>query len=153
MLPSEKLKALKIELPKAPKPVGAYVAFKKVGNIIYISGQLPIDSSGNILKGKIGSGISLEKGQEAAYLCTINILSQIKEACDNDIDKVKNCIKITGYVNSTDAFSDQPKVINAASELIANIFESGGKHARAAVSVNSLPLGASVEIDAVFEVK
>lgn len=151
MLASEKLKSLKIDLPDAPKPVGAYVAYKKVNNIIYISGQLPIDASGNILKGKIGSNLTLEKGQEAAYLCTINILSQVKEACQGDIDKVKNCIKITGYVNSTDDFYDQPKVINAASELISNIFEESGKHARAAVSVNSLPLGASVEIDAIFE--
>ena len=152
MLSSEKLKSLKISLPKAPKPVGAYVAFKKVNKLVYISGQLPIDTSGNILKGKIGSNLTVEKGQEAAYLCTINILSQIKEACNGDIDKVKSCIKITGYVNSIDEFYDQPKIINAASDLIASVFGDAGKHSRAAISVNSLPLGASVEIDAIFEI-
>tara|TARA_B100000945_G_C20009520_1_gene424807 strand:+ start:21 stop:482 length:462 start_codon:yes stop_codon:yes gene_type:complete len=152
MKASDKLKSLNITLPNAPKPVGAYVAYKKIGKIIYISGQLPIDSNGNIKKGKIGSDLTLEEGQKAAYLCTLNILSQLKESCDGNINEVKNCIKITGYVNSIDDFKEQPKVINPASELLKNVFGEIGKHTRAAVSVNSLPLGAAVEIDAIFEI-
>ena len=146
------LKKLNISLPKAPDPVGSYVAYKKVGNILFISGQLPIDAQGNIIKGKIGKDLSLEDGQKASKLCVINILAQVKKALDDDLDKVKNCIKITGYVNSTDDFKDQPKVINPASDTLATVFENKGKHARAAISTNSLPLGASVEIDAIFEI-
>ena len=146
------LKKLNISLPKAPDPVGAYVAYKKVGNLLFISGQLPIDSNGNMTKGKIGKELTLEDGQKASKLCVINILAQVKKALDGNLDSVKNCIKITGYVNSTDDFKDQPKVINPASDTLAAVFENKGKHARAAVSTNSLPLGASVEIDAIFEI-
>jgi len=148
----DKIKQLNIELPKAPKPVGAYVAYKIINKIIYISGQVSFDEKGNLIKGKVGADLSLEQGQIAAKNCAINIISQLKSACDGDLEKVKNCIKINGYVNSTDNFFDQPKVINAASELIANIFGDKGKHARAAVSVNSLPLGAAVEIESIFEI-
>jgi len=148
----DKIKQLNIELPKAPKPVGAYVAYKIINKIIYISGQVSFDEKGNLIKGKVGADLSLEQGQIAAKNCAINIISQLKSACDGDLEKVKNCIKINGYVNSTDNFFDQPKVINAASELIANIFGEKGKHARAAVSVNSLPLGAAVEIESIFEI-
>ena len=147
----DKIKQLNIELPKAPKPVGAYVAYKIINKIIYISGQVSFDEKGNLIKGKVGADLSLEQGQIAAKNCAINIISQLKSACDGDLEKVKNCIKINGYVNSTDNFFDQPKVINAASELIANVFGYKGKHARAAVSVNSLPLGAAVEIESIFE--
>ena len=147
----DKIKQLNIELPKAPKPVGAYVAYKIINKIIYISGQVSFDEKGNLIKGKVGADLSLEQGQIAAKNCAINIISQLKSACDGDLEKVKNCIKINGYVNSTDNFFDQPKVINAASELIANVFGEKGKHARAAVSVNSLPLGAAVEIESIFE--
>ena len=145
------LKELKINLPNAPDPVGAYVAYKKINNLLYISGQLPISTDGKLLKGKVGKDLTLEDGQNAARLCAINILAQVKKALDGDLNKVKNCIKITGFVNSTDDFCDQPKVINPASEMISNLFESSGKHTRAAVSTNSLPLGAAVEIDAIFE--
>ncbi len=149
---SEKLKKLDIELPKAPDPVGAYVAFKKIGNLLFISGQLPISSDGKIIKGKIGDELSLEDGQKASRLCVINILAQTKKAMDGDLGKIKNCIKITGYVNSTNTFYDQPKVINPASEILSSLFGDRGKHTRAAVSANSLPLGAAVEIDAIFEI-
>ena len=148
----DKIKQLNIELPKAPKPVGAYVAYKIINKIIYISGQVSFDEKGELIKGKVGADLSLEQGQIAAKNCAINIISQLKSACDGDLEKVKNCIKINGYVNSTDNFFDQPKVINAASELIANVFGEKGKHARAAVSVNSLPLGAAVEIESIFEI-
>jgi enamine deaminase RidA (YjgF/YER057c/UK114 family) len=148
----EKIKQLNIEIPKSPKPVGAYVAFRIVNKLVYISGQVSFDQNGNLIKGKVGSELSLEQGQEAAKACAINIISQLKSACDGDLEKVKSCIKINGYVNSTDNFLDQPKVINAASELIVNVFSEKGKHARAAVSVNSLPLGAAVEIESIFEI-
>ena len=149
---SEKLKQLNIELPKAPDPVGAYVAYKKIGNLLYISGQLPIGPDGKITKGKIGKNLSLEDGQKASKLCVINILAQASKAMNGDLDKIKNCIKITGFVNSTDDFFDQPKVINPASETLSSVFEDKGKHTRAAISTNSLPLGAAVEIDAIFEI-
>ena len=141
-----------MEIPDAPAPVGAYVAYKKVGNLLYISGQLPISNEGKIIKGKIGKDLTLEDGQKASKYCAINIIAQVKKALNGDLDKVKNCVKITGFVNSTDDFTDQPKVINPASETLSAVFENNGKHTRAAVSTNSLPLGAAVEIDAIFEI-
>ena len=149
---SEKIKELNIKLPNAPDPVGAYVAFKIVNKFLYISGQLPIMLDGTIIKGKIGKNLSLEEGQNAAKFCVLNIIAQAKKALDGDLDKVKNRIKITGFVNSTDDFVDQPKIINPASETLALIFGDKGKHTRAAVSTNSLPLGVPVEIDAIFEI-
>ena len=148
----KKLKELNIELPAAPEPVGAYVAYKKVNNLLYISGQLPFSTDGKLIKGKIGKTLSLEDGQKAARYCVINILSQAKKALSGDLNKIKNCIKVTGFVNSSDEFIDQPKVINPASETLSNLFGNSGKHARAAVSTNSLPLGAAVEIEAIFEI-
>ena len=147
-----KLKELNIELPNAPDPVGAYVAFKKINNFLFISGQLPISSDGKMVKGKIGKDLTLEDGQKASKLCVINILAQVKKALGGDLNKVKNCVKITGFVNSTDDFKDQPKVINPASETLSTVFGVNGKHTRAAISTNSLPLGAAVEIDAIFEI-
>ena len=152
MTNNERLESLKIVLPKAPSPVGAYVAYRKTGNLIFVSGQVSFKENGELIKGKVGSDITLEAGQEAARTCAINIVSQVKSACEGDLDKVKNCIKITGFVNSKDDFVDQPKIINGASELLVKIFGESGKHARAAISVNSLPLGAAVEIEAIFEV-
>ena len=149
---SENLKKLNIELPVAPEPVGAYVAYKIIGKILYISGQLPISADGKMIKGKIGKDLSLEDGLNASKLCVINILAQLKKALNGDLDKTKNCVKITGYVNSTDDFIDQPKVLNPASEILSKAFNEKGKHSRAAVSTNSLPLGAAVEIDAIFEI-
>ena len=148
----ENIKKLNLEIPDAPAPVGAYVAYKKVGNLLYISGQLPISNEGKIIKGKIGKDLTLEDGQKASKYCAINIIAQVKKALNGDLDKVKNCVKITGFVNSTDNFTDQPKVINPASETLSAVFGNNGKHTRAAVSTNSLPLGAAVEIDAIFEI-
>ena len=148
---SDNLKKLKIELPNAPDPVGAYVAFKKINNLLFISGQLPISKDGKMIKGKIGNDLTLEDGQKASKLCVINILAQVKKALNGDLNKVKSCVKITGFVNSTDDFKDQPKVINPASETLSAVFGANGKHARAAISSNSLPLGVAVEIDAIFE--
>jgi len=150
---SDKLKELKIAIPDAPDPVGSYVAYKNVNGLLFISGQLPVSLDGKILKGKIGKDLTLEDGQKASMLCVINILAQTKKALNGNLDKVKNCVKITGYVNSSDDFTDQPKVINPASETLSNVFGVDGKHTRAAVSVNSLPLGAAVEIDAIFQIE
>ena len=148
----KKLKELNIELPNAPDPVGAYVAFKKVNNLLFISGQLPISNDGKMIKGQIGKDLTLEDGQKASKLCVINILAQVKKALNGDLNNIKNCVKITGFVNSTDDFRDQPKVINPASETLSAVFGDKGKHARVAISANSLPLGAAVEIDAIFEI-
>ena len=152
MSAEENLKKLNLVLPSAPAPVGDYVAYKRTGNLVFVSGQVSFGENGLLIKGKVGTDLTLEQGQEAAKSCALNILSQIKAACNGDLNKVKSCIKLTGFVNSKDDFTDQPKVINGASELIANILEENGKHARAAVSVNSLPLGAAVEVEAIFEV-
>ena len=149
---SENLKKLNINLPEAPDPVGAYVAFKKINNLLFISGQLPVDNNGQMIKGTIGKELNLEDGQKASRLCVINIIAQAKKAMNGDLEKIKNCIKITAFVNSSDDFIDQPKVINPASEILASVFDDKGKHARAAISANSLPLGAAVEIDAIFEI-
>ena len=148
----KKLKELNIELPNAPDPVGAYVAFKKVNNLLFISGQLPISNDGKMIKGQIGKDLTLLDGQKASKLCVINILAQVKKALNGDLNNIKNCVKITGYVNSTDDFKNQPKVINPASETLSAVFGDKGKHARVAISANSLPLGAAVEIDAIFEI-
>ena len=147
-----KIKELNIQLPKAPDPVGAYVAFKFVNNLLFISGQLPINEKNILIKGKIGKDLSIEDGYNAAKQCALNILAQVKKACNGDLKKIKSCVKLTGFVNSSDNFNDQPKVINGASDLIALIFQENGKHVRAAVSVNSLPLGSAVEVDAIFEI-
>ncbi len=147
-----KLKELNIELPNAPDPVGAYVAFKKVNNLLFISGQLPISNDGKMIKGQIGKDLTLEDGQKASKLCVINILAQVKKALNGDLNNIKNCVKITGFVNSTDDFKNQPKVINPASETLSAVFGDKGKHVRVAISANSLPLGAAVEIDAIFEI-
>ena len=147
-----KLKELNIELPNAPDPVGAYVAFKKINKLLFISGQLPIPNDGKMIKGKIGKNLTLEDGQAASKLCVMNILAQAKKALNGDLNKVKNCVKITGFVNSTDSFKDQPKVINPASETLSVVFGDKGKHTRVAISTNSLPLDAAVEIDAIFEI-
>ena len=149
----ENIKKLGITIPDPPAPVGAYVAFKSVGKLLFISGQISVDSNGRFIKGKVGKDIDLKKGQEAAKLCAINIIAQAKKACNEDLEKIANCIKITGFVNSSNDFIDQPKVLNSASELISAVFGESGKHTRAAISVNSLPLGVSVEIDAIFELK
>ena len=149
----EKIKELKINLPEAKAPVGNYVATKFSGKMLFVSGQISIDESGQLIKGKIGKDLDTEAGYNAAKRCALSIIAQVKKACDNDLSKVKSCVKLTGFVNSTDEFIDQPKVLNGASDLIASVFGDAGMHTRAAVSTNSLPLGVSVEVDAIFELK
>ena len=147
----EKVKELKIELPEAKAPVGSYVATKISGKLLYVSGQISMSSNGELIKGKVGKDLNTEEAYKAAERCGLSIVAQVKKACDGDLSKVKSCIKLTGFVNSTENFTDQPKVINGASDLIASIFGEAGMHTRAAVSTNSLPLGVSVEVDAIFE--
>ena len=147
----DKIRELKIILPEAKPPVGNYVATKIVGKMLFISGQISIDENGQLIKGKVGKELDTEAGYNAAKRCALSIIAQVKKACDNDLSKVKSCVKLTGFVNSTDEFTDQPKIINGASDLIAAVFGDSGMHTRAAVSTNSLPLGVSVEVDAIFE--
>jgi len=147
----DKLKNLNIKLPEAKAPVGNYVATKISGKMLFVSGQISIDEGGQLIKGKVGKDLDTEAGYNAAKRCALSIIAQVKKACGDDLSKVKSCVKLTGFVNSTDDFIEQPKVINGASDLIASIFGDIGMHTRAAVSTNSLPLGVSVEVDAIFE--
>ena len=149
----ENIKKNNLSLPNAADPVGSYVATKISGKILFISGQISIDENGKLMKGKVGKDLDTEAGYQAAKRCALSIVAQVKKACDGDLSKVNSCIKLTGFVNSTEDFTEQPKVINGASDLIASIFGEAGMHTRAAVSTNSLPLGVSVEVDAIFELK
>ena len=151
MTAQENLDKLNIELPEAKSPVGNYVATKISGKFLFISGQISINEKGELIKGKLGRDLDTESGYNAAKRCAISIIAQIKQVCGGDLSKIKSCIKITGFVNSTEDFTEQPKVINGASDFITSIFGDNGKHARAAISSNSLPLGVSVEVDAIFE--
>ena len=151
MSAEQNIEKLKIKLPEAKAPVGNYVATKISGKMLFISGQISIDENGQLIKGKVGKDLDTEAGYNAAKRCALSIVAQVKKACEDDLTKIKSCIKLTGFVNSTDDFTEQPKVVNGASDLIVSIFGDIGMHSRAAVSVNSLPLGVSVEVDAIFE--
>ena len=146
-----KIKELDIKLPEAADPVGSYIATKIVGKLLYISGQISINNKGQLIKGKLGKELTTQEGYEAAKRCALSIIAQTKKACQNDLNKIKSCVKLTGFVNSINDFTEQPKVINGASDLIALVFGDSGMHTRAAVSTNSLPLGVAVEVDAIFE--
>ena len=147
----DKINELNIELPEAKAPVGSYEATKISGKLLYVSGQISINSNGELIKGKVGKDLTTDDAYKAAERCGLSIVAQVKKGCNGDLSKVKSCIKLTGFVNSTEDYTEQPKVINGASDLIASIFGNAGMHTRAAVSTNSLPLGVSVEVDAIFE--
>ena len=153
MSAEENIEKLKIKLPEAKAPVGNYVATKISGKTLFISGQISIDENGQLITGKVGKDLDTKAGYNAASRCALSIIAQVKKACDNDLSKIKSCTKLTGFVNSTEDFIEQPKVINGASDMIASVFGVSGMHTRAAVSTNSLPLGVSVEVDAIFELK
>jgi len=153
MSADKRLKENNIVLPEAPAPVGSYLASKIVGKLLYISGQISMNSNGELIKGKLGKDLNTEEGYKAAERCALSILAQAKKILSGDLDKIKSCVKIVGFVNSTNDFIEQPKVINGASDILVKILEDKGMHTRAAVSVNSLPLGVAVEIDAIFEIK
>ena len=151
MSAENKIKELNIILPKAPDPVGSYLATKIAGKFLFISGQISMGDKGELIKGKLGKELNTEAGYNAAKRCALNIIAQAKKACSDYLNKIKSCVKLTGFVNSTDSFIEQPKVINGASDLIASVFGNSGMHTRAAISTNSLPLGVAVEVDAIFE--
>ena len=146
---AQKLADLSITLPDAAAPAANYVPFVKSGTMLYVSGQLPFDKGQLIHKGRLGENVSLEDGYKAARQCAINIIAQIKAA--GGLEKVRRIVRLGGFVNSTADFTDQPKVVNGASDLFVEVFGDAGRHARAAVGVPSLPLGVAVEIDAVVE--
>jgi enamine deaminase RidA (YjgF/YER057c/UK114 family) len=151
MSPEDKLKELGIKLPEAPKPLGSYVPSVQIGNVFYLSGMLPLINGKLIRTGRVGESVSLDEAREDAKTATINALSVLKSSIGN-LDKVKRCIKISGYIASAPDFTEQPKVLNAASDLIFEVFGEAGRHTRAAVGVNVLPLNSPVEIEFIFEV-
>lgn len=147
----QKLAEMGITLPEAPAPAANYVPFVISGNLVHVSGQVA-SKDGALTVGKLGDTMSVEDGMKAAETCAIALLAQVKAACGGDLDRLKRVVKLTGFVNSTTDFGDQPKVINGASNLLAEALGDAGKHARSAVSAASLPFGVAVEIDGVFEI-
>ena len=147
----QKLAEQGITLPDAPAPAANYVPYVLVGNILYVSGQISQNASGLII-GKLGENMTTEQGAEAARFCAINLLAQVKSACGGDLDQLVRVIKLTGFVNSMPEFTEQPQVINGASDLMGSVLGEAGKHARVAVSANSLPLGVAVEIDGICQI-
>ncbi len=147
-----RLAELRIQIPEPAAPVANYVGFVRVGNIVFLSGQVPIEDGVLKYLGKVGAEISLEDAQQAAKLCAINLIAQLKAACDGDLERIKRIVRLGGFVNSTPGFTDQPKVINGASDLMVAVFGDAGKHARTAVSAGALPLGVAVEVDAIAEI-
>ena len=148
---SEKLQSLGVSLPDAPVPAANYVPFVRVGNIVYVSGQ--ISKADDLITGKLGDDMDVDAGAAAAKVCAINLLAQVKAACDGDIEKLVRVIKLTGFVNSTADFTAQPQVINGASDFLVEALGEAGRHSRSAVSAASLPLGVAVEIEGIFEVQ
>ena len=148
----QRLAELGVTLPDAPAPVANYVPFVLVGGLLHVSGQVSQNESGLII-GRLGEDMAVEQGAEAARRCAISLLGQLKKACGGDWSRVSRAVKLTGFVNSTPDFTDQPKVINGASDLLVAVLGDAGRHARSAVSAASLPLGVAVEIDAIFELK
>jgi len=149
----ENIKNLGLNIPDLPKALANYVPYKIIGKTIYISGQAPVQNGELIYKGKVGSDISIEEGVEAAKLCVINIIAALKTGLEGDWDKLDSFVKLTGFVNCQDNFTDQPKIINGASDMLVEIFGDQGRHARVAVGSNALPLGIAVEIDAIVQLK
>ena len=149
----ENIKNLGLNIPELPKALANYVPFKIVGNTMYISGQAPVRNGEMIYKGKVGSDITIEEGIEAAKLCVINIIAAVKTGLEGDWNKLDSFVKLTGFVNCQDSFTNQPKIINGASDMLVEIFGDQGRHTRVAVGSNALPLGISVEIDAIIQLK
>ena len=149
----ENIKNLGLNIPELPKALANYVPYKIVGKSMYVSGQAPVKNGELIYKGKVGSDISVEDGIEAARLCVINIIAAVKTGLEGDWSKLDSFVKLTGYVNCHDTFTDQPKIINGASDMLVEIFGDKGRHSRVAVGSNALPLGIAVEIDAIVQLK
>jgi len=143
---------LGIDLPEAAAPAANYVPYVITGNLVFISGQITLWNGDPMYKGRLGENLSLDDGLAAARLCGLNLIAQLKAACGGDLDRVSGCVRLGGFVNCTPDFTDHPKVINGASDLMAKVFGEAGKHARAAVGCSSLPLGVAVEVEGVFEI-
>lgn len=148
----QRLTELGVTLPDAPTPAANYVPFVQTGNLVHISGQISQNEHG-LIKGRLGEDLSFEQGAEAAQRCALSLLAQLKKACDGDWNRLSRAVKLTGFVNSTPDFIDQPRVINGASDFLVAVLGEAGRHARSAVSAASLPLGVAVEIEAIFELK
>jgi enamine deaminase RidA (YjgF/YER057c/UK114 family) len=148
----ETLAGLGLTLPEVKPPVANFVPFVITGNLLYVSGQIPTENGQIVYIGKLGEKISVAEGQQAARLCALNVIAVLKLACDGDLNKLVRCIRVGGFVNSAPEFTDQPEVINGASDLLVSVFGERGKHARTAVGVAALPRGVAVEVDAIFEI-
>ncbi|SOD91999.1 RidA family protein [Caenispirillum bisanense] len=148
-----RLAELGVTIPQAAAPVANYVGYVVSANQVFVSGQLPLADGKPQVLGKLGADVSVEDGVKAARLCAINLIAQVKAACGGDLDRVVRVVRLGGFVNSTPDFTDHPKVVNGASDLMVEVFGDAGRHCRAAVGVPSLPLGVAVEIDAVFEIR
>ncbi len=148
----QRLAELGIELPRAVAPAANYVPFVVSGKHVFVAGQIPVDSGNIMYRGRLGDGMTVDDGYQAARLCALNIIAQVREACGGNLDRVVRCVKLGGFVNSTPDFTDQPKVLNGASDLMIEVFDDKGRHARFAVGAPALPLGVAVEVDAVFEI-
>ncbi len=151
MTVEDTLSQLGITLPSPPAPAGSYVPVVVSGNLAFVAGQIPMEAGQVKFRGKVGKDLSVEAGQQAARLCTINALAQLKSALGS-LDRIKRFVKVTGFVSCDPTFSDQPKVINGASDFLVQVFEEKGRHARAAVGVNSLPLDSAVEVEFIAEI-
>lgn len=147
-----RLKELGIELPNAPMPAANYVPFVVAGSMLFVAGQITAVNGEIKYKGKLGKDLAVEDGYQAARICGLNLIAQAKAACGGDLDRIKRVVKLGGFVNATPEFTDHPKVVNGASDLMAEVFGDAGKHARFAVGASSLPLGIAVEVDAIFEI-
>jgi len=147
-----RLSEMGIELPDAPMPAANYVPSVKSGDLLFVSGQISANAEGMMI-GKLGDGVSIEQGAAAARQCAISLLAQVKAACGGDIDRLEQVVKLTGFVNSTAGFGDQPRVINGASDMLVEALGEAGKHSRSAVSAASLPFGVMVEIEGIFRIR
>ncbi len=148
-----KLQAMGLELPAANAPLANYLPYVVSGTMVHVSGQVSIDASGGLITGKLGAALDAEAGAEAARRCALSLLSQLKAACGGDLGRLRRVVKLTGFVNSTPEFTDQPKVINGASDLMVELLGDTGRHARSAVSAASLPFDVAVEIEGIFEIE
>ncbi len=150
---AQRLAELGIELPQAPAPAANYIPFVVTGNLVFVAGQVPVQNGEVRFKGRLGEDMDVDEGYQAARLCGLNLIAQAQAAADGDLDKIKRVVKLGGFVNATSDFTDHPKVVNGASDLMAEVFGEAGKHARFAIGAGSLPLGVSVEVDGVFELE
>lgn len=147
-----RLAEMGVSLPDAPAPAANYVPYVRVGDIVYVSGQISNDETG-LIRGRLGEGMDVAAGAAAARRCAINLLAQVRNACGGDLSRLVRAVKLTGFVNSTADFTDQPKVVNGASDFLVEALGEAGRHARSAVSAASLPLGVAVEIEGIFQIR